>query len=395
MNIKKHGSKLTIGFLIITSLLTACSLPVNNATPPEEAVETLAAQTLSANQTATAAEEIEQQATNVAQTQTALADLPTETPQPTSTQTPTPTATSTPTQTPTETTNTVCNWAGFIEDVTIEDRSLMDESETFTKIWRLENIGTCTWTTDYEILFSSGYQMNAPDALAMPQIVAPGETVDIAIEMQAPDEPGIYTGYWLLRDDDGRYFGVGQDTDSPFWVRIKVTEDEEYILYDMAYEYCEAGWESSTLEDLQCPSKEDFNDGFVQDVETPQLENGATDDELALLTYPAAGESGYIVGRYPGLQIQEDDHFRATIGCQYQAEACDVRFTLRAAVDGEGLDLLGSWHEIYDGLYYPIDVDLSDYAGMEVDLILSVIAVDDSADNYALWLRPRVIREAD
>jgi hypothetical protein len=130
-------------------------------------------------------------------------------------------------------------------------------------------------------------------------------------------------------------------------------------------------------------------------VENPRLENGAVAEGLALLTYPAQGESGYVVGRFPGLEIEEGDHFRATIGCQYGAEACDVRYTLRVAVTGEGLDLLGQWHEVYEGLYYPVDVDLSAYAGMEVDLILSVIATDDTGENYAFWLNPRVVREAE
>jgi hypothetical protein len=395
MNRKRTILTILAGFLIFSVLLAACSLPAGTEEPDQDAIETAAAQTLAANQTATAVAEVNQEATQVAQTQTAIAEMPTETPEPTPTFTSTPTEIPTHTPTPEESNQEICNWAGFIDDVTVEDRTLMDENETFTKIWRLENIGDCVWTTDYQVIFHSGYQMGAPDALELPEVVQPGETVDITMEMTAPDQPGTYTGYWILQDDDGNIFGVGADTDSPFWVRIRVTEEEEYIVYDMAYDYCDAGWESNVVEDLQCPSKENFTEGFVQDVENPQLENGAIDNELAILTYPADGESGYIVGRFPGIEIEDGDHFRATISCQYGAEDCDVRYTLRVAVDGEGLDLLGQWREDYEGLYYPVDVDLSDYAGMEVDLILSVIATDDTGENYALWLRPRVVREAD
>ncbi len=393
----KNRTILTLlaSFLLFAVLLTACGLPEETEAPPQEEVETAAARTIAANQTATAVAQINQEATSVAQTQTAIAQMPTETPEPTPTPTPTMTVTPIPTNTPDELTEGVCNWAAFVEDVTIEDRTILDENEPFTKIWRLENIGECAWTTDYEIQFSSGYQMGAPDAISMPEVVQPGESVDIAIDMIAPGQPGTYTGYWILMDETGNYFGVGADTDSPFWVRIRVTDEEEFILYDMAYDYCDAGWESDVNEDLPCPGDENFTEGFVQQVDNPRLENGAVAEGLALLTYPAQGESGYVVGRFPGLEIEEGDHFRATIGCQYGAEACDVRYTLRVAVTGEGLDLLGQWHEVYEGLYYPVDVDLSAYVGMEVDLILSVIATDDTGENYAFWLNPRVVREAE
>ncbi|NIP41529.1 MAG: hypothetical protein GWN00_05010, partial [Aliifodinibius sp.] len=29
----------------------------------------------------------------------------------------------------------------------------------FTKVWRLQNVGTCTWTADYDMVFISGDRM--------------------------------------------------------------------------------------------------------------------------------------------------------------------------------------------------------------------------------------------
>ncbi len=292
-------------------------------------------------------------------------------------------------------TDGICNWARFVEDVTIEDRTVLEDNETFTKIWRLENIGDCTWTTNYDVFFTSGNRMGAPAVMNMPENVAPGETVDISIDMVAPDSPGTYTGYWLLRDEAGNIFGVGADTDSPIWVRIRVSEDDEFVVYNFADNVCEAGWESEVEENIQCPSAEDFDQGFVQDLDSAELEDGNTYFEPTILTYPNSGEGGYMVGRFPDLAIEEGDSFRATIGCQFGAEDCDVRYSLRIAVTGEGLDNLGMWHEVYEGLFYPVDVDLSDYAGQEVEIILSAIAANDTDENYALWLDPRVVRETD
>jgi hypothetical protein len=291
--------------------------------------------------------------------------------------------------------NEICNWAKFIDDVTIEDRTVLEENEAFTKVWRLENIGDCTWTTDYEVFFSSGNQMGAPAVTELPEPVAPGETIDISIDMIAPDSSGTYTGYWLLRDETGNIFGIGADTDSPFWVRIRVTEDDEVVIYNFAEKVCEAGWESENEENIPCPSKEDLDQGFVQGLDSAEMEDGHTYLEPAILSYPNRGRGGYMVGRFPDLVIEEGDHFQATIGCQLGAEGCDVRYTLRVAITGEGLERLGQWHEVYEGMVYPIDVDLSEFAGREVEIVLSTIAVDDAGDNDALWLNPRIVRETD
>ena len=292
-------------------------------------------------------------------------------------------------------TDEICNWAQFIEDVTIEDRTVLEENETFTKVWRLENIGDCTWTTDYEVFFTGGNRMGAPAVMGLPESVAPGETIDISVDMIAPDTPGTYTGYWLLRDESGDIFGVGADTDSPFWVRVQVTEDEEVVIYNFAENLCEAGWESEVEEDIPCPSEENLEQGFVQGLESVEMEDGYSYLEPAILSYPNTVRGGYMVGRFPDIIIEEGDRFQATIGCQLGAEDCDVRYTLRVAITGEGLDKLGQWHEVYEGLVYPIDVDLSHYAGKEVEIVLSTIAVDDANENNAIWLDPRIVRETD
>lgn len=375
---KKKLSLLSIlGGLLLVSLILAACQPAE-APIDQELVETYAAETLAAQQT-----------------EVALEATPTEPPAdtPTPTDTPEPVEPEEPTPTPEPVEDEICNWAEFVADVTIEDRTIMSEGESFTKVWRLRNIGACAWTTDYQVVFSSGSQMSAPASVRLPQLVQPGETVDISIDMIAPTTPGIYTGYWLLIDNEGQVFGLGEDADSPFWVRIRVLEEDEMIVYHFAENYCQASWESDVEDNIECPSEEDLDQGFVQFLDQPQLEDGVTYDEPTILTYPNHGRSGYMVGRYPTITIEDGYHFRATIGCQFGAEECDVRYTLRVFEPGMGHRTLGQWREIYDGLFYPIDVDLSDFAGMDVSIILSVIAQDDARENYALWLDPRIVRD--
>ena len=164
--------------------------------------------------------------------ETMVLPSPTETIQPTVTFTPTITATITstatrvvvPSFTPVEANGgfTACNVATFLMDITVEDGAEFSPGENFVKTWRLKNVGTCTWTTDYEIFFESGSQMGGPNDLNLTESVAPGESIDISINLVAPAAEGTYRGNWKLRDEDDDVFGL--TSDGPFYVEIKVVE---------------------------------------------------------------------------------------------------------------------------------------------------------------------------
>ena len=162
----------------------------------------------------------------VTQTTFALTlNAPTQTPPPPTltvapaTNTPLPTSTSVP-----ATAVSYCDWVAFVKDVTIPDGANLVAGETFTKIWRLKNRGTCTWTTDYMLVFSSGTQMGGTTAVRLPGAVLPGQTVDIAITLTAPDKSGHYFSYWMLRNPSGTLFGTGDAANKAFYVDINVTK---------------------------------------------------------------------------------------------------------------------------------------------------------------------------
>jgi hypothetical protein len=96
--------------------------------------------------------------------------------------------------------------AEYIADITIPDGTDMDPGETFTKVWRLRNAGTTTWTTDYTFVFIGGAQMDAPAQVSLPGTVAPGDTVDISINMVAPQQNGLQRGFWQMRNPAGELF---------------------------------------------------------------------------------------------------------------------------------------------------------------------------------------------
>ncbi len=107
-------------------------------------------------------------------------------------------------------------------DITIDDDTEMEPGEEFVKIWRVVNVGSCTWTPDYAIVFFSGELMGASTSLPLGMTVPPNQSVELAVDRVAPDQPGSYQSNWKLQNADGDWFGIGPSGESPFWVRIRV-----------------------------------------------------------------------------------------------------------------------------------------------------------------------------
>jgi hypothetical protein len=124
---------------------------------------------------------------------------------------------------------TDCDRAAFDADVTIPDDTTLDPSTDFTKTWRLNNVGTCTWTTEYALVFVDGEQMGGAEAVPFPASVAPDTSVELSVDLTSPASPGTYRGNWQLRNAEGRLFGIGDDADKPFWVQIVVGEVDDEL----------------------------------------------------------------------------------------------------------------------------------------------------------------------
>ena len=188
---------LTIGLLV-----SACNFPLLSQ-PAEEpnALATAVAQTLQAM----AEQPLPTQQPPVVQP-TNPAGLPTVTP-------PLPTAAFT-VQAPPTATPQPCNKALFLSE-TIKDDTEFGAGEAFTKSWTFKNVGTCTWNTNYKLVFASGEKMGGPASVNFSKTVAPNDQITIQVALVAPAAAGTYTGTWKLQAEDGTQFG--QVT-----VRIKV-----------------------------------------------------------------------------------------------------------------------------------------------------------------------------
>jgi len=112
--------------------------------------------------------------------------------------------------------------AKFIADVNFPDDTQVSPGQGFTKIWRLRNAGTCTWNEQYKAVFVGGDSMSNNTPLSIPAVVAPGSTVDIAVDLVAPTSNGTFRGDYQIRDPQGAHFGVGGSGQTPFYVQIVV-----------------------------------------------------------------------------------------------------------------------------------------------------------------------------
>jgi len=189
--------KLLTGILLTTLTLAACGGSPSSETPAPPPTETRAAI-----------------ATEVPATKP---PVPTEisgasTAQPDFTTTP---GTPAPTNAPDCT-----NSASFVADVTIPDNSTVGAGTAFTKTWRVSNTGTCIWGPEYSLTHYSDERMNAPASVPL-GVTFPGETLDITVDLTAPNAVGTHRGNFVIKNPGGLIMKV--DNDSRLWLIINVT----------------------------------------------------------------------------------------------------------------------------------------------------------------------------
>jgi hypothetical protein len=211
---KKTVSICTI--LLFTLLVSACSSPTKTAGLTSADIFTQVAITLTAQ---------------------ASSAVPTQTPQLISSPSATatglpislPTVVNNPTQIPSVPTQTVanvvppstgggCNNSLYVSDVTIPDGTVVAPGQAFVKTWKFQNSGTCAWTSDYQIVYTSGKTMSGATT-AIGKAVSSGNNVNVSVSMVAPTTVGTYTGNWRLADASGTFFGAY------VYVQIEVSKD--------------------------------------------------------------------------------------------------------------------------------------------------------------------------
>lgn len=178
----------------LTLLASACGTPQLD----EAAMSTAVAQTVQAQNT---------------QEQAAVSPVPTSTVPMLSTDTPVPLGSLTATFTGVPAAqggSGFCTASASLVGETIPDATIVQPGATFTKVWQVQNTGTCVWDAKWQLVFYGGDQLDGLAVYNFPEPAQPGETLAIPIILRAPPGTGTYTGEWMLKSPWGESFGVGQ-----------------------------------------------------------------------------------------------------------------------------------------------------------------------------------------
>ncbi len=230
--------------------------------------------------------------------------------------------------------------------------------------------------------------------MPLPTEVAPGQTIDLAMNFTAPVVEGSYRGNWQIRNDKGEIFGTTATANRPFWVSIQVKAPPlTGTVYDFVANACSAHWFNGSGT-LNCPGRNNDVNGFILRQTTSRLENGTLLRRPSLLTAPQNVFNGYIRGVYPSFKVQNGDHFQAIVNCEGGATSCGVLFRFDYQLSDGIIRDFWAFGEQYEGISFTVDLDLSPLAGQDVRFVLTILSLGPASGDRALWVEPRIVRSA-
>ena len=346
-------------------LLSACKpTPTPTATDPLEPIRTAAAQTVNA------------MTTDIVATSLSITALPSGTLLPNgdpSQQTPLPPATLSPLVTASPiaaNAQSNCDLAEFLDE-TIPDGTVIAPGAKFTKTWTLLNVGTCTWTSQYALVFMSGNAMGASAAQAFTtETVKPGDKVTLTLQLTAPQVAGTHRADFKLRNAGGAIFAF-KDPQKSFWAEINVGNTNLVGRLNLADSICLAQWSNGTAT-LNCPGKPTDAAGYAYTDPKPILENNTEDDENTLILGLPNQENSFLRGTYPSFEVPQNAAFYAILGCSGGNAACNTSLSISYIEGNAAPKQLATWSETMDGAFQRLDLDLSSLVGKTIQIILTL-----------------------
>ncbi len=230
----------------------------------------------------------------------------------------------------------------FVGDVTYPDNSIVSAGETFEKIWRLKNDGTCTWSPDYALVYAKGEQMGGPEIARLEGDIHPGGTLDLTVSLSAPSEDGTYQGFWQLQDPSGKRFGIGSEADQPFWVLIQV--ESTPIGSDLG----KPDWQDSFTDGSNWPLFEDDHGSFAIDDGSLRMTAKNPDWWASWMLTRQTLENFQLEIEATFAECAGFDHYGVIFRAPDAEEgllftlSCDGRYALRKW-DGVTMELLTGW----------------------------------------------------
>jgi len=376
-----------LAILVVCLVLTACNMPARS-TPTSSAMDLIYT---------SAAQTVEAQMTLISQPPpTGITPLPNWTPSPANTSAPVQHPSSaTPAGTAPATAPAVCDRLKFIGDVTIPDDTSFTPGSTFVKTWRLQNAGTCTWNAAYRMVVEGTNTLEAPASLPVTNsAVAPGQTIDVSVNLKAPAVNGTYRTNFKLSNPQGVTFGAGDDN-KPFWVQV-VVAPTALDQMDFVSRSSSAAWRTGQGdergESLAFGGSDDNVNGLAAVKDQLKLENGAVSGKV-LVTIPSHTLDGYIQGVFPAYRVQGQDHFKARVGFATSGECAGGEYTFEIFYkEGDDIELLERVNKSCDGRLLSLDLPLTRLRGKTLEFILVVRADGRFGGDWPVWNSPRIER---
>jgi Ig-like domain-containing protein len=88
-----------------------------------------------------------------------------------------------------------------VADVTVPDGTLVIPGDTVEKVWQLTNCGNTSWDGYQAVQVEGNY---GPAVIDVPR-TSPGATVDLSVELQIPDIPGVQRAVYQLQAPAGSF----------------------------------------------------------------------------------------------------------------------------------------------------------------------------------------------
>jgi hypothetical protein len=375
-------------FLLSSLLLTSCG-PAE-ATPDSMAVQNqinaAVAQTLSALTTSVA---------NVQLTATAkpeITTLPTQTQMATTAPTSglaasTAAVSNQPTNTPKP--GACTDYATYVADITIPDGTMVPPGTQFVKTWSIRNSGTCTWTSDYSLVWTGGDMKGPSNSYPLTTAnVLPGQTAHVSVTLTAPTSFIKYRSFWKLMNKNKQVFGIMDNTgkEQSIWAEIVVGNT-----YSFLANMCSATWTSSSGV-LPCPGNKNDPRGFVYLNSAPSIEGGVKENDPAIVMVPPSEKDSYIVGHFPPVIIAEGSNLVLHFGCLEGYTKCNVRFRVTYSIEGGAeQELVNQVHGFGEWEYVKINLTLNNKFAMmnkPTSFLFYFYPMEGSSDNYSFLFSP-------
>ena len=249
----------------------------------------------------------------------------------------------------------------FVSDLTVPDGMAITPGTNFRKSWYITNSGTCTWNSNYRVIYHSGDNVGRAKEFALLQpgyYIRPGESTVVSVDLIAPSAVGSsYTTYWSLQTPGGNEFGAGAAKNIYLSSNFRV--DNQFIV-------------TQNFGSLQCSddygyftcglNQTDGSRGSVYYDATPMLESGRSQGNPAIAVRPPSGENSTVRFEFGPLRFPRRSNFYTNFCCKPDTPSCDVQIRLYIREPGYAEErlilekrewnegLMGEWKYVLDDI---------------------------------------------